>query len=111
VTTTATYTVTYDRLTSKHWSSDPDVNTLYLRTMRNYANDQLRAHGFVLLNEVLRELGLPRTSKGATDGWLLSTGNEIEFNPSEPDDEGAITLTFNTDGVVYDKIDEIEAAS
>lgn len=111
MTTTATHTVTYGPQTSKHWSSDPDINAIFLATERNYVNDKLRVYGFVMLNEVLLELGMSRTSKGATDGWLLSTGNEIEFNPSEPDDEGAITLTFNTDGIIYDKIDEIEAAS
>jgi hypothetical protein len=104
VITTATHTVTYDR-SSQNWSTNQDVNMLFLRNVENYINDRLSFRGNVFLNEIFDELGLPRTSKGATDGWLLSNGNTIQFNPSPPDKEGAITLTFHTDGVIYDKIE------
>lgn len=103
---TATHTATYDRLSTINWSESQEINELFLRNVQNYFNDRLKAYGFVFLNEVLFELGLPRTSKGATDGWLLSSDNPIAFNSSEPNEEGAITLTFNTDGVIYDKIEK-----
>src|SRR6058998_3341495 len=90
---------------SKNWSTDPEINLIFIKARSNYANDCLRYRGHLFLNEVFDMLGLPRTSKGATDGWLLSYGSTVEFGPSEPDEDGAISLTFNIHGQIYDKIE------
>lgn len=105
IVTEGTVTVKFGR-ESRNWSSDQDINKLFLRNVQNYLNDWLRHRGNMFLNEIYDELGLPRTSQGATDGWLLSRGSTIEFSPSEPDEDGAILLTLKTHGIIYDKIEE-----
>lgn len=87
-----------------HWSSDPFVNMLLLRTVQNYANDVLTSRGHVFLNEIYDNLGMSRTSQGAISGWL---NGPVRFwnQELEADEEGAITLVFVTEGVIYDKIE------
>lgn len=98
----------YGEDTSRNWSSNQDVNALFLRTVQNFLNDKLEARGFVFLNDVFNELGMRLTSQGAISGWLKSRGNSIQFVSPEPeiDEDGTITLIFVTDGIIYDKIEE-----
>lgn len=100
------FTATYGPNTSMNWNSDQEINKLFLRSVQNYVNDRLKTRGVIFLNDVLVELGMVRTRKGQIVGWHISDGNTvIEFNPGEPDDEGAILLDFNVGGVVLDKLD------
>jgi hypothetical protein len=105
---TETVVKKYGQDTSRNWSPDQDINALFLRTVQNFLNDRLQARGFVFLNDVYNELGMRLTSQGAISGWLKSRGNSIQFASPEPeiDEEGAITLIFVTDGIIYDKIEE-----
>jgi hypothetical protein len=107
VNTTTSIVVTFGKTTAKNWSSNPEINWLFLRTTQNYMNDLLMSRGHVFLNEVYDQLGMRRTSKGATDGWLRSRGNTVQFwnENLESDEEGTIRLEFETDGVIYDKIE------
>jgi hypothetical protein len=96
---------------STHWSQDPDINALFITTVLNYLADTLKAQGYVFLNEVLRELGLPRTSQGQLIGWLYSekeTWWTMDRSTDHAEDEDDIfTLTFYTHGVMYDKIETL----
>lgn len=113
-TTGSPYAVMFDEY-NKNWQTTPEYNAFFLRARQNIANDQLRSRGHLLLNEVLRGLGLPETSAGCVVGWVWNNGdNYVDFGmgdwPSAGDyvhgTEGAILLDFNVDGVVYDLIDQ-----
>lgn len=59
------------------WTKDPEANLVFLRAQERWANDRLEAVGHVFLNEVYDMLGLPRSSAGATMGWI--------YDPKNPD--------------------------
>lgn len=110
------YAVIFDE-TSTEWSTDPEYNKMTLIRIRQTCDDLLHARGYLFLNEVYQELGLPATRVGQMVGWLNDgTGdgyvdfgiyniqdvpNRSEFiNGFEP----SIILDFNVDGVIWDKI-------
>jgi hypothetical protein len=108
----------YDEHSSRNWSTDPDINMLFLRNVQNYCNDRLRARGHLFLNEAYDELGLSHTPAGAVVGWRWNKESGDDFvdfgiwdrskeviNDFFNGREGAILLDFNVDGVIYDKID------
>lgn len=109
--------------TNNNWSDNPSANLFWLQSQEKFANQKLRADGFLFLNDVYQSLGFPRTSDGQVVGWvynpddanhegdnyvdfgiydLLHNGDKkVEFiNGYEP----CIWLDFNVDGVVYDLI-------
>jgi hypothetical protein len=100
---TETVTRKYDSQV-QNWSKDPDINVLFLRNSQNFLNDRLKAQGHLFLNEVYDLLGMSRTSQGAISGWLKGPIN-FWNRELESDEEGAITLVFVTEGVIYDKIE------
>lgn len=59
------------------WTKDPESNLTFLRAQERWANDRLQAVGHLFLNEVYDMLGLPRSSAGATMGWV--------YDPKNPD--------------------------
>jgi hypothetical protein len=103
--------------TCPDWQKTPEYNLFFVRAAQNYANDQLKSRGHVLLNEVYDSLGMERSKAGCVVGWVYDGDgdNFIDFgvfngdNPRARDfvngREGAILLDFNVDGVVYDKLD------
>ena len=102
----------------KMWTKDAEYNMLYLRSMQNYANDLLKARGYVFLNEVYDLLGFPRTKEGQLVGWVYNenghTGdNFIDFDiyaERSKDFVNGITnsplLDFNVDGCIIDQVDD-----
>lgn len=110
------YARLFDDTTSQSWQTDPDYNLMFLNANQKYANDMLRARGFVLLNDVYDSLGLSRTKAGCVVGWVRGNGDdEIDFGIFRDDNkhnirahmagrDGSIWLDFNVDGVVYDLI-------
>lgn len=90
---------------NRHWSRDSRVNLLFLQAQENYANDLLKARGYVFLNDIQEMLGYERTANGQLVGWHTDNGNEIDFHIAEAEDEpGAYLLEFVSDGVIYDKL-------
>lgn len=105
----------FDEL-SPEWSPIPEYNLMKLKAVQNYSNDRLRARGYVFLNEIYEQLGIPQSPAGQIVGWLYNDegDNFIDFkvydvanqdkrafvNGKEP----AILLDFNVDGPIYDKI-------
>lgn len=99
-----------------NWTNRSEYNSMFLRGKQNYANDRLRSHGHVFLNEVYDSLGIERTKAGAVVGWIISKDgdNYVDFglfdgnSPSARDFvngyENSIRLDFNVNGVIYDKI-------
>lgn len=120
------YSIIFDE-TNPNWEKTPDYNQMFIRARESYANDMLRAHGHMFLNDVYKMLGAKPTKAGQVVGWLYrpegsKTGdNYISFNIYDPEneakvnfDEGrerSIILDFNVDGYILDKFDEEEAIS
>ena len=107
---------------SPYWDKyNPDQNIAHIRSVLHQANDQLYANGHLFLNDVYRMLGIPDTKEGAILGWVVNDEHENnyvdfgvygvnsddpwDFTNDEPwDGKMGIRLTFNVDGIIYDKI-------
>lgn len=101
--------------TNPNWDGDSDYNTFFINSQQNYANDLLRAKGFLTLNEVYENLGFPTTKAGMVVGWIYDvdhpTGdNYVDFGfqevMRETDNgcESVILLDFNIDGNIFEKM-------
>lgn len=112
------YAKVFDK-NSRNWDQRPEYNLIFLRAQQNYANDQLKANGHLLLNDVYESLGMPRTKEGCVVGWVLDNprggDNYVDFGIWSDKDmdrflsfmtdrNGAIWIDPNVDGVVYDLI-------
>lgn len=101
---------------NKNWEPTPEYNFLFLKLQQQYANQRLQARGHLFLNEVLESLGMEHTKAGAVTGWVKGQKDDyVDFGIFEDrmeeriidfmvGREKAIWLTFNVDGVIYDKI-------
>ena len=57
------------------WRDNPNTNETNLQCLQNAANDQLRADGYLFLNDVYKILGIPPTKEGQIVGWTLDRGD------------------------------------
>lgn len=102
---------------SREWNKDPEVNLMFLRAQEKYANDLLRANGYLFLNDVYDMLDIPRTKEGQIVGWVYDPDSVIsdsyvdfgiyEINRTERFVNGyepVVLLDFNVDGNVLDLI-------
>lgn len=104
-----------------NWQKDAEHNLWYLRQQQNYANEKLKANGYLFLNDVYDMLGIPRTKAGQLVGWVYDTKNPnhkgdnfvdfgiYDINRQVNRDfvngyESSILLDFNVDGMIYDLI-------
>ena len=65
-----------------YWEKDGSYNRMFLLAQQQYANDKLRANGYLFLNDVLDELGIPRTKAGQVVGWV--------YNPNNPNGDNYV---------------------
>lgn len=65
------YSVVYDD-GCLGWSKSPELNKVFLIQQQNYANDKLKLHGILTLNEVYDMLGIQRTAYGQIAGWVYT---------------------------------------
>ncbi len=63
-----------------YWEKDGNYNRMFILAQQQYANDKLRAQGYLYLNDVLDTLGIPRTKAGQIVGWVYNTDNPIGDN-------------------------------
>ena len=99
--------------TASGWVRDAESNKFFLMRQQDYANEKLKARGYLFLNEVLDMVGIPRCRAGQTVGWIYDEKNPIGDNyidfgmlniHSEPARnfmnglEKSIWLDFNVDG-------------
>lgn len=104
---------------SRAWEKDAEMNLNFLRCEQNWANEKLRARGYMFLNEILERLDIPVTKAGQVVGWVYDPengkgDNYIDFgiydlyNPERRrfvnGYERSIWLDFNVDGNIYDLI-------
>lgn len=62
------------------WTKDPELNLAFLLKQQAFANDKLKANGYLYLNEVYDMLGIPRTKAGQIVGWIYDEKNPIGDN-------------------------------
>ena len=101
------------------WSKDPEKNLFFLRRQQDYANERLKAKGYLFLNEVYDMLGIPRTKAGQIVGWIYDEknpigDNSVDFGIYDTHKEAnrnfvngyerTILLDFNVDGNILDLI-------
>lgn len=100
------------------WTKDPEHNLKFLKLQQNYANDKLKADGYLFLNDVYKMLGIPRTKAGQKVGWIYDEKNPIgdnfvdfgiySTNRTNRDFvngyERVILLDFNVDGEILEYI-------
>lgn len=102
--------------TCKGWSNDAELNRTFLECQQQFANDKLKANGYLFLNEVYDMLGMARTKKGCVVGWLYDEKNPVGdnyvdfdlFNERNRDFingyKTIVLLDFNVDGNILDAI-------
>ena len=98
----------------KGWAEDPEFNKMYLYYQQRYANELLRAKGYLLLNDIYDILGIPRSKAGCMVGWIYDKENPIgdnyvdfgldcEKNFDFINGHGNVAyLDFNVDGMIID---------
>lgn len=94
------------------WDPDPQYTLSFLKRQQSYANDKLKAQGFLFLNDVYEMLGYSKTREGQVIGWIYDEKNPIGDNFVDfgiydihneakirfvNGDERAILLEFNHD--------------
>lgn len=99
------------------WTKDPEYNLTFLKHQQAYANDKLKAQGYLFLNDVYKMLGIPASKAGQVVGWIYDEKNPIgdnfvdfgiyDQNKSIVRDfvngyERTILLDFNVDGNILD---------
>ncbi len=111
------YIYYYDR-TCTGWEPNREYCLFNLRALQQYANDMLIARGHLFLNEVLDQLGLPRSQKGQAVGWIyrpddVNRDSHVDFRIQETyreNEQGllepVIMLDFNVDGCIFYDFDK-----
>ena len=62
------------------WTRSPELNKVFLIKQQNYANDKLKAKGFLTLNEVYDMLGYRPTAYGQIAGWVYTEDSSVGDN-------------------------------
>lgn len=100
------------------WTKYPECNLMFLKVQEHYANEKLRARGYLFLNEVYDMLGMPRTKAGQVIGWVYDVNNPegdnyIDFGIHAEHNrnfvngyESTVLLDFNVDGMILDRLPE-----
>jgi len=101
------------------WTKDPELNLCFLRNQMTWANEKLKAKGYLFLNEVYESLGIPATKAGQIVGWIYDEKNPIgdnfvDFGIYDTNREAVrdfvngyertILLDFNVDGNILNYI-------
>lgn len=99
------------------WTRDPERNKKFLVDQQRWANDKLKAKGYLTLNDVYEMLGMQITRAGSLIGWVYdpkspTLSNFVDFGIFDIYKEEnrafvngleqSILLDFNVDGNIYD---------
>lgn len=98
------------------WQKDPEQNLWFLQQQQKFANEKLKAQGYLFLNEVYESLGIQKTQAGQVVGWVYNSEQGDDFvdfgiyNVNREDNRDfvngynpSILLDFNVQG----RIDEL----
>ena len=101
------------------WNKSQFHNQMFLKQQQNYANDLLKAQGYLFLNDVYKMLGMDVAPYGQVVGWIYDEENPVgdnfvDFGLYDLNDEAkrlfingqerVILLDFNVDGNILDLI-------
>lgn len=101
------------------WNDDPEQTLWFLRQQQNWANEKLKAQGYLYLNDVFSMLGFQGTKIGHEVGWIYDEKNPIgdnfvDFGIFDVNNaakrrfvngyEKAVLLDFNVDGPITDYV-------
>lgn len=99
------------------WEKDAEYNLVFLKQAQAFANEKLKAQGFLFLNDVYEMLGFDKTNYGQYIGWIYDEehpvgDNYVDFGiydiykPGSRDFvngyERCVWLDFNHDGNILD---------
>ena len=62
------------------WTKNPAYNRMFLEHQQAMMTQRLEAQGYLFLNDVLKELGLPQTEVGQIAGWIYDEESPIGDN-------------------------------
>ena len=62
------------------WDKNPEFNLTFLKNQQRYANDKLKAQGYLFLNDVYESLGIRKTQAGQQVGWIYDEANPVGDN-------------------------------
>ncbi len=98
-----------------YWENSEEYVEMFFRAQQNYANDLLRAKGYITLNQVYDMLGMKTNKAGMVVGWVYNPENAVGDNYVEFDvkpvylqrenGEGldlAYAVDFNVDGNIFE---------
>ena len=103
-----------------NWSKDAERNKKFLLDQQRWLTDKLRNRGYLFLNDVYQELGIPITKSGQVVGWVYdpkskTLSNKVDFGIFDlykeenrlfvNGYERSILLDFNVDGNVFELMD------
>ena len=101
----------------KEYERDHSYNEMILKARQAWANDKLKADGYLYLNDVYDYLGISRTKAGQVVGWIYDPNNDrgdnyVDFGMKEvyrKDEtkeyesvEKLFLLDFNVDGNIWE---------
>lgn len=69
-----------------YWEKNAEYNRMFIRAQQQYANDKLRAQGYLFLNDVYESLGFEKTVAGQIVGW--------RYRPDDPNHDGDNYVDF-----------------
>lgn len=99
------------------WTKSPEDNLQFLKLQQAYANKKLQSQGYLYLNDVYEQLGIPKTKAGHVVGWIYDEAhpvgdNYVDFGIYDLYNERArdfvngrervILLDFNVDGNIWE---------
>lgn len=103
--------------TCSGWTRNAEFNLTFLNQQQNWANEKLKAQGYLFLNDVYGMLGMEKTKAGQAVGWVYDEKNPIGDNYVDfgiydlynkqkrrfvNGYEKSILLDFNVDGNIMD---------
>lgn len=75
------------------WVRNAEKNMFFLKQQERWANDKLRAQGYLFLNDVYESLGFDKTAAGQVVGWTYEKGN--------PHSEGYVDFGIFDDAYIH----------
>lgn len=103
-----------------YWNeASNEYNMMFIKNQERYANDLLKARGYLFLNTVYELLGLPISQEGNVVGWVYDKNNPVgdnfvdfgiyadscaNYNDFINGVDDYILLDFNVDGNILDLI-------
>lgn len=113
------YAKVFDEL-NDNFEKDSEYNLFFLKKMEGFANDKLKAQGYLFLNDVYKMLGFEPTRAGQITGWIYDKTNPVgdnyvSFGLDNLYDRGvrtfvngnedAVWLDFNVDGDILNNFE------